>query len=158
MPSPSASVSGQPLFSTGPAVPGHLSFASSTPSLSLSGSGQPSSSWKPSLSSGWSLHLSVKSSRPSASVSGTVSGQPSWSSHLLTVSGWSGHLSSLSGMPSPSLSLVGQPSALPFPASFGHRSAAPTTPSLSGSGSSCLAAVFFSDGLGLNDTPKLNSP
>src|SRR4029078_1076908 len=42
---------GQRLLSGGPGSLGHLSEASSTPSLSLSLSGQPSSSSKPSLSS-----------------------------------------------------------------------------------------------------------
>ena len=39
---------GQPAFSAGPGVFGQRSCASGTPSLSLSRSGQPSSSWKPS--------------------------------------------------------------------------------------------------------------
>ena len=47
----------------------------------------------------------------------------------LVVSACSGHLSSRSLTPSPSLSRVGQPSGLPPPASLGHRSATPTTPS-----------------------------
>ena len=49
---------GQPSLSAGPGSFGHLSSASRTPSLSLSGSGQPSSSSKPSLSSGSFGHLS----------------------------------------------------------------------------------------------------
>src|SRR5207237_447046 len=72
------------------------------PSLSLSGSGQPSSSSNPSLSSGSFGHLSSLSRMPSLSLSG--SGQPSASSNPSLSSGSVGHLSVLSGMPSPSLS------------------------------------------------------
>src|SRR3954463_11015466 len=71
-------------------------------SLSLSGSGQPSLSSKPSLSSGSFGHLSATSRMPSLSLSG--SGQPSSSSKPSLSSGSSGHLSTLSRMPSPSLS------------------------------------------------------
>src|SRR5678816_4915452 len=82
------------------------------PSLSLSGSGQPSSSSKPSLSSGSSGHLSTRSGIPSPSRSrSSWSGQPSWSSNPFLVSGSLGHLSSLSRMPSRSLSGSGQPSS-----------------------------------------------
>ena len=66
------------------------------PSLSLSGSGQPSSSSKPSLSSGSSGHLSTRSGMPSPSRSrSSESGQPSSSSKPFLVSGSFGHLSSL---------------------------------------------------------------
>src|SRR6266513_535890 len=81
---------------------GHWSAVSRMPSLSLSGSGQPSSSSKPSLSSGSFGHLSVLSGMPSLSLSG--SGQPSSSSKPSLSSGSSGHLSTLSRMPSPSRS------------------------------------------------------
>src|SRR2546430_1969409 len=74
------------------------------PSLSLSGSGQPSSSWKPSLSSGSFGHLSFTSAMPSASLSG--SGQPSSSWKPSLSSGSLGHSSTLSLMPSPSLSPI----------------------------------------------------
>src|SRR6478736_1590510 len=93
---------GQPSLSGGPGSFGHLSAASSTPSLSLSGSGQPSASSNPSLSSGSLGHLSVLSGMPSLSLSG--SGQPSASSKPSLSSGSVGHLSSLSMMPSPSVS------------------------------------------------------
>src|ERR1700743_2397148 len=82
------------------------------PSLSLSGSGQPSSSSKPSVSSGSSGHLSTLSAMPSPSRSvSSASGQPSSSSKPFLVSGSFGHLSSLSRMPSRSLSGSGQPSS-----------------------------------------------
>src|SRR4051812_42208000 len=68
---------GQPSGAT-PASFGHLSSLSANPSLSLSGSGQPSASSKPSLSSGSFGHLSSLSRMPSLSLSG--SGQPSVSS------------------------------------------------------------------------------
>src|SRR5665213_1292236 len=100
---------GQPPLSGGPGSFGHLSATSSTPSLSLSGSGQPSASSNPSLSSGWSGHLSALSGMPSASLSG--SGQPSASSNPSLSSGSLGHLSATSGTPSVSLSGSGQPSA-----------------------------------------------
>src|SRR5215212_882472 len=80
----------------------HLSLASGTPSPSLSGSGQPSSSWKPSLSSGSIGHLSLASGTPSPSLS--LSGQPSssWKPSLSSAS--FGHLSTSSIRPSPSVS------------------------------------------------------
>src|SRR5262245_51666227 len=78
------------------------------PSLSLSESGQPSSSSNPSLSSGSFGHLSSVSRMPSLSLSG--SGQPSSSSNPSLSSGSLGHLSALSRMPSLSLSGSGQPS------------------------------------------------
>src|SRR5450631_2050167 len=93
---------GQPSLSGGPGSLGHLSAASSTPSLSLSGSGQPSASSNPSLSSGSLGHLSALSGMPSLSLSG--SGQPSASSNPSLSSGSVGHLSVASGMPSPSVS------------------------------------------------------
>src|SRR5215831_13386815 len=93
---------GQPLLSGGPASLGHLSVLSGTPSLSLSGSGQPSSSSNPSLSSGSFGHLSLVSGIPSLSLS--RSGQPSSSSNPSLSSGSFGHLSTSSLMPSPSLS------------------------------------------------------
>src|SRR6476469_4276033 len=65
-------------------------------------SGQPSSSSKPSLSSGMFGHLSSTSGMPSRSLSG--SGQPSSSSKPSKSSGSSGHLSMSSLMPSPSRS------------------------------------------------------
>src|SRR6476660_1175131 len=71
-------------------------------SLSLSGSGQPSLSSKPSLSSGSFGHRSSTSRMPSLSLSG--SGQPSSSSKSSKSSGSSGHLSTSSLMPSPSRS------------------------------------------------------
>src|ERR1700690_4010419 len=74
------------------------------PSPSLSGSGQPSSSWNPSLSSGSLGHLSSASGMPSWSLS--RSGQPSSSSKPSLSSGSLGHLSSASGIPSPSVSKV----------------------------------------------------
>src|SRR5262249_40301309 len=89
---------GQPLLSGGPGSFGHLSSASATPSLSLSRSGQPSSSSNPSLSSGSFGHLSSASAMPSWSLSG--SGQPSWSSNPSLSSGSLGHLSLASAMPS----------------------------------------------------------
>ena len=58
------------------------------PSLSLSGSGQPSSSWKWSKSSGSFGHLSALPTMPSPS--GSASGQPSSSAMPFTVSGSSG--------------------------------------------------------------------
>src|SRR6478609_5332721 len=89
-----------------------MSSVSRMPSLSLSGSGQPSSSSKPSLSSGSSGHLSVLSWMPSPSRSrSSKSGQPSSSSKPFFVSGSFGHLSSLSRIPSRSLSGSGQPSS-----------------------------------------------
>src|SRR3954471_22430954 len=97
------SSSWKPFFVSGSI--GHLSFASATPSLSLSGSGQPSSSSKPSLSSASSGHLSVTSGMPSLSLSG--SGQPSSSSKPSRSSGTVGHLSSLPMIPSPSGSRLG---------------------------------------------------
>src|SRR6185312_6044654 len=93
---------GQPSLSGGPGSFGHLSAASSTPSLSLSGSGQPSASSNPTLSSGSLGHLSTLSRIPSLSLSG--SGQPSASSKPSLSSGSVGHLSVLSGMPSWSVS------------------------------------------------------
>ena len=54
---------------------GQASCRSSMPSLSLSGSGQPSSSWNSSKSSGWFGHLSSASGMVSPSLS--RSGQPS---------------------------------------------------------------------------------
>src|SRR3954469_13812415 len=134
MPSPSRSLTGEALVASWPASFGQASIPSGMPSLSLSGSGQPSSSWKPSLSSGWSGHLSLSSgmrspsrsltgqpwlgrngpgslghlslasSTPSLSLSG--SGQPSSSWKPSLSSGLSGHLSSLSGMPSLSVSTI----------------------------------------------------
>src|SRR6266567_4077453 len=74
------------------------------PSLSLSGSGQPSSSSNPSLSSGSFGHRSSTSRMPSLSLSG--SGQPSSSSNPSKSSGSSGHLSTSSLMPSPSRSPI----------------------------------------------------
>src|SRR5438552_13041620 len=65
---------GQPSLSGGPGSLGHLSAASSTPSLSLSGSGQPSASSNPSLSSGSVGHLSTLSGMPSPSVSSGLGG------------------------------------------------------------------------------------
>src|SRR5262245_56085210 len=117
------------------------------PSPSLSGSGQPSSSWKPSLSSGSFGHLSSASGMPSPSLS--RSGQPSASWKPSLSSGSFGHLSSLSGMPSLSLSRSGQPSASSKPSlssgSFGHLSAAPLMPSWSGSSSlTTTGSGFFS--------------
>src|SRR5262249_37138326 len=100
---------GQPLLSGGPGSFGHLSATSGAPSLSLSGSGQPSSSSKPSVSSGSFGHLSVTSGMPSVSLSG--SGQPSSSWKPSLSSGSSGHLSLRSGIPSLSLSGSGQPSS-----------------------------------------------
>src|SRR5262245_32783567 len=97
------------------------------PSLSLSRSGQPSSSWKPSLSSGQSGHLSISSATPSASLS--ASGQPSPSSKPSVSSSAIGQESTASGMLSASESrlFAGQPSfgygSLPSSASFGHLSA-----------------------------------
>src|SRR5215813_9944637 len=92
---------GQPSGGT-PGSLGHLSATSGMPSLSLSGSGQPSASSKPSLSSGSLGHLSSASGMPSLSLSG--SGQPSASSKPSRSSGSSGHLSTSSLMPSPSRS------------------------------------------------------
>src|SRR6185312_5619165 len=98
-----------------------------TPSLSLSKSGQPSVSSKPSLSSGHTGHLSSASGTPSLSLS--VSGQPSMSSSSV------GHASTESGMLSPSESrlFAGQPSfgygSLPSSLSFGHLSARSSMPS-----------------------------
>src|ERR1044071_7145815 len=107
------------------------------PSPSLSGSGQPSSSWKPSLSSGSSGHLSAASGMPSPSLSGSGHPSSSWKPSLS--SGSLGHLSCASGIPSPSLSRSGQPSSSWKPSlssgSFGHLSAAPRMPSWSGSSS-----------------------
>src|SRR3954447_20279789 len=100
---------GQPSLSGGPGSFGHLSLPSGTPSLSLSGSGQPSASSNPSLSSGSLGHLSVLSGMPSVSLSG--SGQPSSSWNPSLSSGSFGHLSVVSGMPSLSLSGSGQPSS-----------------------------------------------
>src|SRR6188768_3812613 len=111
---------GQPSLSGGPGSFGHLSAASGTPSLSLSGSGQPSLSSKPSLSSGSFGHLSSASARPSVSLSG--SGQPSASSNLSLSSGSLGHLSVRSAMPSLSLSGSGQPSASSKPSLSSGRS------------------------------------
>ena len=74
---------------------GSWSLLSGMPSLSLSGSGQPSSSSKPSLSSGSFGQLSKSSGMPSPSLSG--SGQPSSSSKPSRSSGSSGHLSTLVG-------------------------------------------------------------
>src|SRR5689334_400452 len=87
---------GQPSGAT-PASFGHLSSGSRNPSLSLSGSGQPSSSSKPSLSSASFGHWSTRSAIPSLSLS--RSGQPSSSSKLSLSSGSIGHLSTLSAMP-----------------------------------------------------------
>src|SRR3954452_7234701 len=127
---------GQPSLSGGPGSLGHLSAASSTPSLSLSGSGQPSASSNPSLSSGSVGHLSTASRMPSASLSG--SGQPSASSNPSLSSGSVGHLSVLSGIPSLSLSRSGQPSVSSNPSlssgSVGHLSTASRMPSWSMSG------------------------
>src|SRR5204862_122739 len=83
----------------------HDEIPSGMPSLSLSGSGQPSSSWNPSLSSGWSGHLSLSSVMPSPSLS--LGGQPFSDSGPNSL----GHLSRRSGMPSSSLSRSGQPSS-----------------------------------------------
>src|ERR1043166_5631881 len=103
-------------------------------------SGQPSSSWKPSLSSGSLGHLSTTSGTPSPSLSG--SGQPSSSWKPSLSSGSSGHLSRTSGMPSPSGRTLsfGQPSLGNLPlwssGALGQaslRSGMPS-PSLSGSG------------------------
>ena len=69
---------------------GHLSSASAMPSVSLSGSGQPSSSSNLSLSSGSFGHLSLGSRMPSLSLSG--SGQPSSSSKPSLSSGSVGTL------------------------------------------------------------------
>src|SRR5689334_6610085 len=96
---------GQPSGGT-PGSSGHLSSASRMPSLSLSGSGQPSSSSKPSLSSASFGHLSTLSASPSWSLSG--SGQPSSSSKPSWSSASFGHLSTLSASPSLSLSLSAQ--------------------------------------------------
>src|SRR5580698_4081676 len=104
-------------------------------SWSLSGSGQPSASSKPSLSSGSFGHRSSTSRMPSPSLSG--SGQPSASWKPSKSSGSSGHLSTSSGMPSPSRSLVacfGQPSG-GAPGMFGHLSSTSGMPSRSLSGS-----------------------
>src|SRR6185436_13804863 len=92
---------GQPSGAT-PNSFGHLSSLSRNVSWSLSGSGQPSSSSKPSLSSASFGHLSSLSLIPSASLS--RSGQPSSSSNLSKSSGSSGHLSTSSVRPSPSRS------------------------------------------------------
>src|SRR5689334_8993297 len=101
------------------------------PSRSLSGSGQPSSSSKPSLSSGSFGHLSLTSGMPSLSLSG--SGQPSSSSKPSLSSGSLGHLSRLSRMPSLSLSGSGQPSSSSKPSlssgSSGHLSTSSLMPS-----------------------------
>ena len=75
------------------------------PSLSLSGSGQPSSSSKLSLSSGTSGHLSALSTMPSLSLSS--SGQPSASSKPSLSSATSGQWSTLSAMPSSVVVVVG---------------------------------------------------
>src|SRR4051794_30512244 len=96
------------------------------PSWSLSGSGQPSSSSNPSLSSGVSGHLSARSGTSSWSLSG--SGQPSSSSNPSLSSGASAHLSTLSARPSPSVS--GQPSGA-GPGSAGHLSSESLIPSAS---------------------------
>ena len=82
--------SGTPLWSSG--AFGQASLMSGMPSLSLSGSGQPSSSWNSSKSSASFGHLSLTSGMPSPSLSG--SGQPSSSWKPSRSSGWSGHLSS----------------------------------------------------------------
>src|SRR5215813_9934815 len=87
----------------GPGSFGHLSLMSRIPSPSLSGSGQPSSSWKPSRSSGSFGHLSTVSGMPSPSLSG--SGQPSASWKPSLSSGSFGHLSASPTMPSWSGSL-----------------------------------------------------
>src|SRR3954471_109864 len=143
---------GQPLLSAGPGSLGHLSEASATPSLSLSGSGQPSSSSKPSLSSGSSGHLSVASAMPSVSLSG--SGQPSSSWKPSLSSGSRGHLSLASAMVSLSLSRSGQPSSSSKPSlssgSLGHLSTSSVmqSPSLSSSfgGSTATAGLHRSFG------------
>src|SRR5689334_16161764 len=81
-------------------------------SLSLSVSGQPSSSSNPSLSSGSIGHWSSLSRMPLSVTSPlSVSGQPSSSSRPSLFSGSFGHLSSSSRMPSLSLSGSGQPSS-----------------------------------------------
>src|SRR5450432_594993 len=122
---------GQPSLSGGPGSFGHLSAMSSTPSLSLSGSGQPSASSNPSLSSGSFGHLSTASRIPSVSLSG--SGQPSASSNPSLSSGSFGHLSTASRIPSLSLSGSGQPSASSNPSlssgSSGHLSTLSRMPS-----------------------------
>src|SRR5215813_5701427 len=109
-------------------------------SLSLSGSGHPSASSKPSLSSGSLGHRSSTSGMPSLSLSG--SGHPSSSSKPSLSSGSSGHLSTLSGMPSPwrsRSSESGQPSSSSKPflvsGSLGHLSSRSGMPSRSLSGS-----------------------
>src|SRR5262249_10435852 len=102
-------------------------------SLSLSGSGQPSASWKPSLSSGSLGQLSSTSWMPSLSLSG--SGQPSASWKPSLSSGSSGHLSFESGMPSPSRS-----------------------PSTGGGGGGGAPATFFSGGGGGSGWGSAGSP
>src|SRR6478609_4966489 len=106
--SPSTFVNvGQPFFFLfllgGPGSSGHLSTLSSTRSLSASVSGQPSSSWMPSLSSGSSGHLSLSSTMPSLSRS-LGAGQPSDGSGGSPSSFTVGHASMSSGYPSPSVS------------------------------------------------------
>src|SRR5450432_1774124 len=104
-------------------------------SLSLSGSGQPSASSKPSLSSGSFGHRSSTSRMPSPSLSG--SGQPSSSWKPSKSSGSSGHLSTLSGMRSPSRPptvVVGKPSG-GAPGTLWHLSPTSGMPSRSLSGS-----------------------
>src|SRR4029077_15595455 len=95
---------GQPGLSP-PRTPGVFGQKSSTSAIwspSLSGSGQPSSSWNPSRSSGSFGHLSLTSGTPSASLS--ASGQPSSSRYPSLSSGSRMHWSRESAMPSPSVS------------------------------------------------------
>src|SRR5678815_4542307 len=124
-------------------------------SLSLSGSGQPSSSWKLSKSSGSSGHLSRLSGMPSPSRSFfSPSGQPPTSSIPSSSSGMSGHLSSTSAMPSRSLSGSGQPSSSSNPSkssgSSGHLSTSSLMPSPSRSpmlGSKTMPIIARKSGL-----------
>ena len=72
---------------------GHLSWASGMPSPSLSRSGQPSPSSKPSMSSARAGTASTASGMPSPSESRLVAGQPSCGYGGLPSSGSFGHLS-----------------------------------------------------------------
>src|SRR5690606_30555340 len=95
---------------------GHWSSGTGMPSLSGSGSGQPSGSI-PATSGHWS----AGSGTPSPS--GSRSGQP-----LGSVPASCGHSSTLSNTPSPSLSGIGHPSGV-LAGATGHRSISSVSPS-----------------------------